>query len=86
MSYRGPRRTRGNVSVGTALLMPGKKPKGRPKSDVKRGTIIALKGTPEFGTWLAAFAEYCNLSQAECVGQALVNYAEVRGFRAPPKR
>ncbi len=70
-----------------AVLMPPKKrPRGRPKSEVKRGTIISLKGTPEFGTWLAAFADHCNLSQAETMGQALVSYAEVRGFRPPPKR
>ena len=71
----------------SAVLMPPKKrAKGRPKSDVKRGTVIALKGTPEFGTWLSAFAEHCNLSQAETMGQSLVAYAEIRGFRSPPKR
>jgi hypothetical protein len=73
--------------VGATTLMPPKKrPKGRPKSLVKRGTILSLKGTAEFGTWLAEFAEFCNLTQAETIGQALVAYAETRGFRAPPRR
>jgi len=53
---------------------------------VKRGTIVALKGVPEFKTWLDEFARHCGLSTADTIGQSLIAYAEQRGFRPPPRR
>jgi hypothetical protein len=69
-----------------AVAPMAKKKAGRPRSDVKRGTIVALKGFPEFKVWLDEFAMHCNLTTAETIGQALVVYADKRGFRAPPRR
>jgi len=65
---------------------PMAKKMGRPKVDVKRGTIVALKGVPEFKTWLDEFARHCGLSTADTIGQSLIAYAEQRGFRPPPRR
>lgn len=65
---------------------PKKRGPGRPKGNAQRETIIALKGVPEFKTWLSEFADHCGLSQADTVGQALIVYAKDRGFRPPPGR
>jgi hypothetical protein len=67
-------------------MPPQKKPKGRPKSAVQRRTIIALKGTPEFAAWLADFATFARLSQADAVEHGLVCLAREKGFREPPLR
>jgi hypothetical protein len=48
--------------------------------------IISLKGTPEFAAWLADFAEFCRLSQADAVEHGLVCLAREKGFRDPPAR
>jgi hypothetical protein len=53
---------------------------------VKRATIVALKGVPEFKAWLDDFARHCGLSTADTIGMALGAYAEAKGFRPPPKR
>jgi hypothetical protein len=63
-----------------------KRGRGRPKGTAKRETIIALKGLPEFKTWLSEFSSHCGLTQADTVGQALIVYASDRGFRPPPTR
>jgi hypothetical protein len=67
--------------------MPARKrPRGRPKAAVQRKTLIALKGTPEFGAWLAALADYCRLTQADAVEHGLLCLAREKGFRDPPPR
>lgn len=69
------------------LEMPSpKKGRGRPKSQLRRASVLNLKGTPEFAAWLVALAEHCNQTQADAVTQALIAYAEQRGFRPPPLR
>jgi hypothetical protein len=75
----------GSMAAFATMAKPKRGP-GRPKGEVARETIISLKGFPEFKTWLDEFAEYCNLSMADTVGQALLEYAKLRGFRSPPKR
>ena len=72
--------------VATVMTPPKKRGPGRPKGESQRKTIIALKGVPEFGTWLSEFSDHCGLSQADTVGQALIVYAKERGFRPPPGR
>jgi hypothetical protein len=67
-------------------MPPKKRPKGRPRSAIRRKTVIALKGTPEFSAWLAAFADFCRLSQADAVEHGLVCLAREKGFREPPPR
>ncbi len=48
--------------------------------------MLNLKGVPIYKTWLDEFADHCELSIADTIGQALAHYAERRGFRAPPTR
>jgi hypothetical protein len=67
-------------------MPPKKRAKGRPKASTQRKTIIALKGTPEFAAWLADFAGFCRLSQADAVEHGLVCLAREKGFREPPPR
>jgi hypothetical protein len=59
---------------------------GRPKAAAPREPMLTLKGVPEAKTWLSEFAAYCGLSQTDTLWQALIYYAEERGFRAPPRR
>jgi hypothetical protein len=68
-----------------ALMNPKKRP-GRPKSSVRRETVLGLKGTAEWKTWLEQFAVHCRLSMADTIDQALTEKAERSGFRPPPKR
>ena len=70
----------------TAIMAKKRRGPGRPKGETRRETIIALKGVPEYKAWLYEFAEFCGLSQADTVGQALMVYAKERGFRTPPNR
>jgi hypothetical protein len=72
--------------TAASVAMGKKKAVGRPRAATKRGPIVNLKGVPEFKTWLDGFAEHCGLSIADTIGQALLHYAEYRGFRSPPKR
>ena len=69
-----------------AVMARKKSRPGRPKAMTKRESIVNLKGVPEFKTWLDEFADHCGLSIADTIGQALHHYAELRGFRNPPKR
>ena len=59
---------------------------GRPKAEFKRTTIVALKGVPEYKTWLDEFARHSGLSIADTIGMALQDAAQAKGFRMPPKR
>jgi len=51
-----------------------------------RETVVALKGSPEWKTWLDGFAGHCRLGLADTIEQSLLSYAEEREFRRPPKR
>jgi hypothetical protein len=74
------------VSMGTLMAPPKKKP-GRPKGGgIRRETVLGLKGTPEWKTWLEEFAEHCRLSMADTIDQAVAEHAERKGFRPPPAR
>lgn len=59
----------------------------RPTSQV----VVALKASPEYGSWLAELAEHQRTRVAELVDQAIVHYAKTIGFEKPaparfPKR
>ena len=51
-----------------------------------RETVVALKGSPEWKTWLDGFAYHCRLGMADTIEQSLVYYARRREYRRPPKR
>jgi hypothetical protein len=59
---------------------------GRPKSADRRGSIVVLKGLPEYKAWLDALAEHCDRTVAGTMADTLAHYAESRRFRSPPKR
>ena len=69
-----------------AVTTMAKKQVGRPRSTVKRPTILALRGVAEYKTWLDEFAHHVGLSLADTVGMSLQAFAESKGFRPPPKR
>jgi hypothetical protein len=66
------------------------KVKARPKKasePPRQRTILALKGSEEFGEWLSELARHVGLPQTNTIDQALQAYAESRGFKKPmPKR
>lgn len=70
----------------TTMPPPKKRKPGRPKAGLRRETVLGLKGTPEWKTWLEEFAGHCRLSMADTIDQALAEHAEGKGFRPPPKR
>jgi hypothetical protein len=77
--------------AGVASQHDGKPPApkrgpGRPKSADRRGSIVVLKGLPEYKAWLDALAEHCDRTVAGTMADALAHYAESRGFRSPPRR
>ncbi|MHC5543245.1 hypothetical protein ACYOEI_33910 [Singulisphaera rosea] len=60
---------------------------GRPKrKGPARETVVALKGSLEWKTWLDGFAEHCRLGLADTIEQSLLFYAQDRHFQRPPKR
>jgi hypothetical protein len=74
------------IAMVKRMVEPKKTP-GRPKGPRPvRETVVALKGSPEWKTWLDRFAYHCRLGLADTIEQSLVYYAEERGFGGPPKR
>ena len=60
---------------------------GRPKGlKPVRGTVVALKGSPDWKKWLDDFSGHCRLGLADTIEQSLVYYAKEREYRNPPKR
>lgn len=60
---------------------------GRPRGvGPVRETVVALKGSQEWKSWLDGFAGHCRLGLADTVEQSLLCYAKERKFRGPPKR
>jgi hypothetical protein len=60
---------------------------GRPKKKGPgRETVVSMKGTTEWKTWLDGFASHCRLALADTIEQSLLNYAKERDYEGPPKR
>lgn len=69
------------------MVAPKRRRPGRPKrKGPARETVVALKGSPEWKTWLDVFAGHCRLGLADTIEQSLDFYAVERGFHRPPKR
>ena len=69
------------------MAIPGGGKRGRPKRDgPNRMTVLAVKGTTDWKSWLDEFAAHCRLGLGDTIEQSLLVYAETRGFRIPPKR
>jgi hypothetical protein len=60
---------------------------GRPKrAGPVRETVVALRGSSEWKTWLDGFASHCRLGLADTIEQSLLSYAQERVYKRPPKR
>ncbi len=65
----------------------GRRKSGRPRGQgPARETVVALKGSAEWKTWLDGFAGHCRLGLADTIEQSLDCYAQERGYGRPPKR
>jgi hypothetical protein len=57
-----------------------------PESE-RQPVVLTMRGKPEWKTWLKQLSKHCRLKVAVCVEQALMEYAERRGFKEPsPER
>jgi hypothetical protein len=67
---------------------PESKPKSRPEPEPERQPVVlTMRGRPEWKGWLKRLSKHCRLKVAVCVEQALMEYAERRGFdEASPER
>jgi hypothetical protein len=60
---------------------------GRPKrAGPPRETVVALKGSTEWKSWLDGFSGHCRPGLADTIEQSLDHYAQDRGYHRPPKR
>ena len=75
------------IGVVDAMGEPERRGPGRPRRvGPARETVVALKGSPEWKTWLDAFAGHCRLGLADTIEQSLDYYAQERSYGRPPKR
>jgi hypothetical protein len=59
-----------------------------PEPEIERQPVIlTMRGRPEWKVWLKRLSKHCRLKVSVCVEQALMEYAERRGFTEPsPER
>jgi hypothetical protein len=69
------------------MAKPKRRRPGRPKREApRRETVVAIKGSTEWKSWLDEFSLHCRLGLSDTIEQSLVYYAEDRGYLNPPKR
>ena len=69
------------------MAKPERRRPGRPRRALsKRETVVAIKGSTEWKSWLDAFSSHCRLGLSDTIEQSLVYYAQTRGYQEPPKR
>jgi hypothetical protein len=69
------------------MAKPERRRPGRPRRATPlRGTVLAIKGSAEWKSWLDGFSSHCRLGLSDTIEQSLVHYAEERGYPEPPKR
>jgi hypothetical protein len=75
------------IAMVKRMVEPKRRKPGRPKGPSPvRETVVALKGSKEWKTWLDGFSYHCRLGIAVTIEQSLVYYAKRREYRRPPKR
>ena len=66
---------------------PNRRRPGRPRrSGPARETVVALKGSAEWKSWLDGFADHCRLGLSDTIDQSLDFYSQARNYQRPPKR
>jgi hypothetical protein len=69
------------------MAKPKRRRPGRPRRAApRRETVVAIKGSAEWKSWLDRFSLHCRLGLSDTIEQSLVYYAEERGYPEPPKR
>ena len=69
------------------MAKPERRKLGRPRRAApRRETVLAIKGSTEWKSWLDEFSLHCRLGLSDTIEQSLFYYAEKRGYREPPKR
>jgi hypothetical protein len=63
-----------------------KKTGPKPTPEGPRDGLIAVKCRKAYKEWVEEFAEQERVITPNLIDQALVAYAELKGFRLPPKR
>lgn len=75
------------IGMVVSMTEQARRSPGRPKGvGPVRSTVVALKGSAAWKTWLDDFSGHCRLGLADTIEQSLVHYSDQRRFRAPPKR
>ena len=69
------------------MMQPKLRKPGRPKGKRPvRESVVSLKGSPEWKSWLDGFSLHCRLGLADTIEQSLFYYAKQREYGDPPKR
>ena len=63
--------------------VPASKPEPEPETE-RQAVVLTMRGNPEWKAWLKGLSRHCHLKVSVCVDQALMEYAERRGFKEPP--
>jgi hypothetical protein len=83
----------GGVEPMTAVQeLPVAKKRAEPPESVptpsneseRQPVVLTMRGKPEWKIWLKKLSRHCHLKVAVCVEQALMEYANRRGFDEPP--
>jgi hypothetical protein len=75
------------TGVVKPMADPERRRPGRPRrAGPPRETVVALKGSTEWKSWLDGFSVHCRLGLADTIEQSLLFYAKERDFGVPPKR
>lgn len=58
----------------------------KPSAEGPRASLIAMKCRQPYKEWVNKFAENERINPASLIDLALMEYAKLKGFKAPPKR
>jgi hypothetical protein len=64
------------------MARPKKRAK-KPKAEAKR-SVISIRGSEDWHEWFTELAAFCRMPGTVVIDQALVEFAQRRGFSKPP--
>ncbi len=56
-----------------------------PTTETERGTIINMKGSPEYSAWLEEVHRTTHIPKVQIFRLALADWAAKNGYRTPPE-